>query len=165
MPRLNGPRDPDALASLIYRSRACDSFSEDALLRLLARARTRNAEIAVTGVLVYERDRFFQCVEGPEASLTIVMDRIRSDPRHVDLEILAHQGIPSRLFPAWHMKLARRAEPSAGVRDGVILAEVGLLDALHTTSLGVQTALMSLSVLAWQDRNVGRGSDPGSSET
>ena len=57
----------------------------------------------MTGFLHRESDIYYQWLEGPEAEVLKAFDRILSDNRHGDVEVLDRQQIETRSFPTWSM--------------------------------------------------------------
>ncbi|MDQ6649786.1 MAG: BLUF domain-containing protein [Actinomycetota bacterium] len=88
---------------LVYASRAVAPFSVEDLLELLQSARTRNEAGGVTGMLVYASGSFLQLIEGDDAPVEVIWDRIRMDPRHTALRVLGDAPARSRLFGEWSM--------------------------------------------------------------
>ena len=93
----------NALSQLIYRSVAAWSLNPAELQHLLGVARGRNEREALTGLLVYQRGRFVQWLEGPHDALQAVWASIQRDPRHTEVERLHSPRLPQRLFPDWQM--------------------------------------------------------------
>ena len=93
------------LMTLTYRSRATSPLSESQLGDLQHSAAARNRAESITGMMVYNDDRFFQWLEGPPASIARIWSSISRDPRHVDIEALSVHSAPSRLFANWSLKL------------------------------------------------------------
>lgn len=93
------------IGQLLYRSRASNPMTTDELRGLLHQARERNASENLTGLLVHDRDRFVQWLEGPAASLDRVWTSILNDSRHCDLERLHVPRLKQRIFPDWDMQL------------------------------------------------------------
>ncbi|MDE8345953.1 MAG: BLUF domain-containing protein [Acidocella sp.] len=99
----------DSLATIVYRSRATSSLSYEALETLSKTAQLRNHAESITGVMLYDESCFFQWLEGPPENLSRVMESIRRDQRHEDVEILSERPITARMFGGWDMKLATRS--------------------------------------------------------
>jgi methanogenic corrinoid protein MtbC1 len=95
-----------ALSKVVYRSRAVRSLSPPELHELTRAAQARNSAEAITGLMVYDNDRFFQWLEGPSDSIDRVMTSIRNDKRHTDIDVLDTDSVEARAFGAWNMKLA-----------------------------------------------------------
>jgi hypothetical protein len=93
---------PD-LYSLVYVSTALRPLSLNDIGRLLERARQRNVDQDVTGVLLYSEGNFMQCLEGPAARLAAVYECIKSDSLHFGVIDLVREPISSREFSEWSM--------------------------------------------------------------
>ena len=98
-----------ALSTVVYRSRAVAPLSGQDLQGLMQAAQARNRREAVTGVLLYDENNFFQWLEGPDEGIARVMRSIRSDPRHTDIEVLSTGPAQGRCFGDWDMQLATRS--------------------------------------------------------
>jgi hypothetical protein len=93
------------LTQLLYRSVAVAPFSDRELSALARQAQQRNAAASLSGLLVYDRGRFVQWLEGPWDNLHRVWESIQRDPRHHRIERLHAPWSPQRLFPDWSMQL------------------------------------------------------------
>lgn len=71
--------------------------------RILATARRRNAEVSVTGAMLFNEDWFVQLLEGEEADVRATFERIAVDPRHEEVQILFDSATAERRFPEWSM--------------------------------------------------------------
>lgn len=98
-----------ALSAVVYRSRAVTPLSGQDLQGLMQAAQARNRREAVTGVLLYDDNNFFQWLEGPDEGVARVMRAIRGDPRHTDIEVLSTGPAQGRCFGDWDMQLATRS--------------------------------------------------------
>lgn len=91
------------LLSILYVSSAKRLLSEVELAALLESARAHNAECGITGLLLYGDGNFMQLLEGPEAAVTELYERIRCDSRHhMVITIQRETGLP-REFADWSM--------------------------------------------------------------
>jgi hypothetical protein len=94
---------------VVYVSHAKAPFSSDALADLLGKSRARNTEDDITGLLLYRYDEdfdkgyFIQAIEGPEAALNTLWNRIGRDKRHHSIITLAEGVEETRMFPNWTM--------------------------------------------------------------
>lgn len=93
----------DWTSSITYQSRATSRPTVADLRELSWKAKTRNRTLGVTGMLLYDKGRFFQTLEGPPSSLKTLWEAISRDRRHTDIEILSEHIVPARLFGAWDM--------------------------------------------------------------
>jgi len=92
-----------SLYTLLYVSTAARPLSMGDIGRLLAKARQRNLDLDVTGVLLYSDGSFMQCLEGPAERLATVYDRIKSDSLHFGVIDLVREPIAKREFSEWTM--------------------------------------------------------------
>lgn len=100
----NTKADPvDWTSSITYQSKAAFRPTPGDLRELTWKAKTRNRTLGVTGMLLYDKGRFFQTLEGPPQSLNVLWNSISTDQRHSDIEILSEHIIPARLFGGWDM--------------------------------------------------------------
>jgi hypothetical protein len=141
------------LSALIYRSRASKPQSDSDLFHLLAQARERNERGGLTGLLLYDRGWFFQWLEGPSAALGKTWNKIRRDPRHHELGIIADQSIPVRLFDNWSMRFAHRDRHYEALFDEFVAADADMLDDLHLNPEKTPAIMMAFRRLASDSRN------------
>ncbi len=106
----DGEHAGSTIGCLTYQSRAATLPSEAELDALVAKARVRNHSVGVTGMLLYERGRFLQTLEGPTEGLDQIWNSIRRDDRHADIEVLTKHLVAARLFSDWDLLLYRKLE-------------------------------------------------------
>jgi Sensors of blue-light using FAD len=94
------------LSQIIYSSAATVPFSEAALTVLLGRARTNNARLDVTGMLLYHEGSFLQVVEGMAPVLETLFAKIGQDKRHNRIMTLLKREVDERHFGDWAMGFA-----------------------------------------------------------
>ena len=99
--------DPSALIQLVYVSAATVRFGDAELDNLLAIAREKNAELDVTGMLLFESNTFFQVLEGERRNVQLLYEKIERDSRHNNVLMLAKREIPERNFGQWRMGFVR----------------------------------------------------------
>ena len=64
-----------------------------------------NRSVEITGMLVATGSIFYQVLEGPQAAVDKLFEKIASDRRHRDFLILdVQEGLKDRQFPDWSMK-------------------------------------------------------------
>ncbi|MCT8358644.1 BLUF domain-containing protein, partial [Xanthomonas citri pv. anacardii] len=71
--------------------------------RLLVSSSALNAQNSITGVLLYDGQRFFQYIEGSPAHLWDTYVRIKRSSRHDLVAELYNDHIIERYFPNWQM--------------------------------------------------------------
>ncbi len=106
------------MIQLVYLSSARTLFDQEALLRLLARARARNEAQGITGLLLYKDGNFLQVIEGDETAVRALFKRIEADPRHKDLLVLLEEAITTRSFPDWSMGFRDIDDPAVRALPG-----------------------------------------------
>jgi len=74
------------------------------LNNILTCARTRNPENGITGILFYDQGKFIQIIEGEKQNLHDLIERLKTDPRHTNLEILIDSPIAQRELTDWNME-------------------------------------------------------------
>jgi len=94
------------LKSLAYTSLASLDLTGDELAAIHRTARELNALEGVTGLLIFNGTHFLQIVEGAEAAIDQLVERLRRDPRHSGFEVRDEWRIEQRSFPDWSMELA-----------------------------------------------------------
>ena len=112
------------MRQIIYESMSTTPFADRAASDILRGARPFNGMNGVTGLLCAADSRFLQVLEGPEESLDVAMDRIRADPRHHTIRVLADRPIEARAFGDWAMAYRDEGHP-AGLLDerlGILIA-------------------------------------------
>ena len=87
----------------IYVSTAVEPMSDDALKELLHTSRVNNKRNRITGMLLYKGGHFIQVIEGDEAPVTELMNIIKNDIRHKNIDILRSEYMQNRDFPNWTM--------------------------------------------------------------
>lgn len=87
----------------IYVSQAAPSFAEHEIPELLKQIRPENAKHGITGMLIYTGTAFLQVLEGPQADVNAVFDRILRDCRHLRVTSIGHEPLQRRRFNDWTM--------------------------------------------------------------
>jgi predicted sulfurtransferase len=95
---------------LCYVSQANFSLPQDRqqLTDILSEARNFNAKNRIQGVLYFADGHFLQCLEGAPAALDGVMQKIRQDPRHQNVQIITMEENTTAIFNTWAMKFISR---------------------------------------------------------
>jgi hypothetical protein len=119
------------LSQLIYYSRE-ENVGRGGILDILDRARSANERDAVTGVLVFDRRWFLQCLEGTREQLTAKFLAISADPRHSGVTLLLFDDIDERVFDDWTMAAVEfNGPPSRGPFDPSTLTTAQALQLLR----------------------------------
>lgn len=117
------------LVRLIYASRAAiprgAGHFRSELADIMAACERHNARSGITGVLVYDRGRFVQMLEGPETAVDGIYARICQDTRHADITLLLKEPAGKRLFQDWAMAFANAGEAPLAASASAGWAEMG----------------------------------------
>ena len=98
--------------SIIYASSADHQWSTLELLQLLGKARQNNTALGVSGLLLYKGGNFMQVLEGEQATVLALYERIGHDPRHHGVLTL-WQGEGTSQFGDWEMCFQNLDSPEA----------------------------------------------------
>ena len=88
---------------LIYRSVARPSFKQSEIQKMLKKARLYNDQLGITGCLLYYEGEFIQYLEGNQIKVLELFDKIKSDKRHSDVELISFAERDAREFNNWEM--------------------------------------------------------------
>jgi Sensors of blue-light using FAD len=101
---------------ILYTSVLARNAAPDCVAQIVRRARTFNASAQITGLLVFDGERFCQLIEGPEDAVVRLAARIEVDPRHEQF-LIAKQGSHAgpRRFATWAMGYA--LDPGQGFME------------------------------------------------
>ena len=91
------------LDSLVYVSSAVRLLSHEEIDYLLRRARERNKEYDVTGILLYIGGNFMQYLEGPGDNLDVIYKIVQEDELHSGIILVSREAIEHRQFGDWAM--------------------------------------------------------------
>lgn len=86
------------LHEVLYVSTLSPDSPLKVVSQIAVKARPANEAAGITGLLVFDGMRFCQQIEGPRKAVLALIDRIRQDPRHVNVEILHHAPLAERRF-------------------------------------------------------------------
>lgn len=88
----------------MYHSVLASTTKVESVPGIVKAAREFNASQGITGLLLFDGERFIQYVEGYPQAITDLCEKLQRDPRHTNLTTqlnILEQG--SRLFPTWSM--------------------------------------------------------------
>jgi hypothetical protein len=97
---------------IIYTSRSLIGADPDGIAAIVSSSIRWNTEVGVTGMLWADGSSFAQVIEGTPDKVGATLDRIRTDRRHTDIEMLLDRVVLSRQFGSWSMQLAGDDEAS-----------------------------------------------------
>lgn len=91
------------MLSLTYFSTSTGPLGKDELVDLLARSRSNNEKVGLTGLLLYSDGSFVQTLEGPDHVVDEAFRRIAGDVRHRSVSVALREQVTERFFPDWSM--------------------------------------------------------------
>jgi hypothetical protein len=91
------------LVRLMYVSRAVPAVDQEELLMILRRSKANNPTLGITGVLCFSEGIFLQVLEGGRGAVNRLYNRIATDHRHTQVELLGYEEIGERRFAGWAM--------------------------------------------------------------
>jgi hypothetical protein len=98
------------MSQLIYASTLSGDVSFSEINQIQTLAQRKNHQFDISGLLVYGRRYFLQCIEGPEKDIKQLYSNIKKDPRHRELLLLETKEVTSRSFENWSMHLIMLTE-------------------------------------------------------
>lgn len=90
--------------SLMYVSSVRGEFTPADLEELTSQAARKNARREITGMLAYNGKSFMQLLEGNQAQIEALVEKISKDKRHRDLIVIRRREIETRECPDWTMR-------------------------------------------------------------
>ena len=94
----------EALFCFLYHSQIAPAAGLSCVADIVKTARNFNKEHQITGLLVFDGQRFCQYIEGPQSALQALIDRIGRDRRHHQFESKHHASlVGERMFACWSM--------------------------------------------------------------
>lgn len=92
------------LVQFAYVSHEVHDFSHGDLQRLMWHARRKNRHLALTGLLLCDKPIFLQVLEGPAKAIKQIIEDLRNDDRHCDMEIIYYnECLSEREFARWNI--------------------------------------------------------------
>ena len=92
-----------SLCQVIYVSSASEKLKPADLPAILQKAREFNLKSEISGLLIFHDQTFVQVLEGPKASVELLLKKIFSDPRHRNVKQLLKKDLEKKEFDDWSM--------------------------------------------------------------
>jgi DNA-binding transcriptional regulator WhiA len=92
---------------IVYTSKARSDVNDAQIINIHSKALSNNVQKGITGMLLYTKGTFLQVIEGEADIIDRLMETIKSDTRHHDVEILVRNSIKHREFKNWSMGYRR----------------------------------------------------------
>jgi hypothetical protein len=107
------------MIQLSYVSSTDTEMSPSELLELLQQCHRNNPPLGVTGMLLYGNGTFLQTIEGDEAVVDRLVEKIAEDPRHTRLQFFSRKQIEHRQYSEWSMGFQRISDQELGRIEGL----------------------------------------------
>ncbi|MCR9205641.1 MAG: BLUF domain-containing protein [Halobacteriovoraceae bacterium] len=105
---------------LLYSSNSSENFDVSVDVDgILNASKMFNEENDITGVLIYKGGVFLQLLEGDEGKVRTLFDKISSDSRHENLEVVYQGKVEERIFPHWTMAYRKTDLYSLDVQEKI----------------------------------------------
>ena len=112
-------------SSSLYEVLYVSTIAPDAPISVVAdivrRARTSNQAQGITGLLIFDGQRFCQQLEGGQKQVLSLVERIREDRRHTDVNVVHHGALAARRFKQFDLGYTSE-------EDDDVLAQLEQLD-------------------------------------
>lgn len=108
------------LKSLTYTSFARLDLTDEDVAAIHAEACSGNLRRGITGLLIFNGTHFLQIIEGENGAVDQLLDGLRSDPRHRNVEVRDSREIDRREFPDWSMELIRVNSRYFEAQDAIV---------------------------------------------
>ena len=123
-----------ALYEVLYVSTLNPAQPLSAVAAIAGHARHVNRELDITGILIFDGQRFCHQLEGPQKAVLKIVERIHNDPRHINIAVLHHGALADRRFQNFRLAFSTVEDPDALARLEQLDGEAALaaFDALHS---------------------------------
>ena len=95
------------IKTMSYTSLARLDLTAGDLIQIHETAKRLNALDGISGLLIFNGTRFLQIIEGDEAAIDDLVERLRRDDRHSGVEIRDCRYVEHRAFSDWAMELVQ----------------------------------------------------------
>lgn len=125
----------ESIFHLVYQSEASVDISYTDIRDILEVSRRNNSRDGITGLLIYRDGYFLQLLEGDEAKVHLILNKIRADKRNHSLQVLIETTSDQRLFEDWSMAFFDADIPSPATESLLDLFELSTKADSHDKSL------------------------------
>ena len=111
------------LHQLIYRSRATSPATKEEVETILQQSERNNGPLGISGCLIYHNQRYIQFLEGEEANLEALYQKIKKDERHYNVTTLGRFEAEERVFENWKMAFFQEDQIENFIESEALLTE------------------------------------------
>lgn len=92
----------ETVSQILYVSQLAPTRKSSCVSEIVSTSRAANSARGLTGALIFDGEYFCQLIEGDDAEVQALMQRIADDPRHTNVTLLfASQARHARLTRSW----------------------------------------------------------------
>ena len=96
-----------SLKTFFYHSRLQHEQDLFAVSSIIRTARRLNSLQGITGILIFDGERFCQFIEGPQSAVDSLIDRLYADKRPIEVTCFSSEPVVDvRRFTGWSMAFA-----------------------------------------------------------
>ena len=99
------------LYEAIYVSTLAPGRPISSVADIASKARVSNPRQGITGLLIFDGMRFCHQFEGMEKQVLALMEKIRHDPRHINVKVVHHGELASRRFNGFRLGYTSVVDP------------------------------------------------------
>ncbi|MEO1054123.1 MAG: BLUF domain-containing protein [Bacteroidota bacterium] len=133
------------LSQIIYTSTRTKDCTPEEIDKILEACQRNNSHLDITGLLLYNQDKFVQCMEGDYGKIKTLYDKIKEDDRHEKVALISYGPIKKRSFPSWQMARKDMTESEATFRTSISAEDQKVFDGILNGE--EQDASVSLDLL------------------
>ena len=101
------------LYEAIYVSTIAPGLAISSVADIAGKSRIANQRQGITGLLIFDGMRYCQQLEGTQKQVLALTEKIRHDPRHINVEIIHHGELASRRFNSFSLGYTTVEDPEA----------------------------------------------------
>lgn len=105
------------MRQLIYVSNASSDFVDGDAAAIIETSHRRNAEVGISGFLLFNGRNFLQLIEGEDEAISDLVMRLHADPRHAGMVIMEDHQAHERCCPNWAMHFISLINPISSRRE------------------------------------------------
>ena len=133
------------LVRLIYASQSRQEITGDVLKEILLKAREKNQSSSISGMLCFNKDYFLQVIEGSRLQINQLYNKLLSDDRHTNVQLIGFSEVSQRHWSKWTMAYATPTQ-----KNSAIFLQYSISSEFNPYFLRAKSALMLLQDLAKQ---------------
>lgn len=130
---------------IVYSSVATEPFQACDLEQILVKARAKNHQLRVTGLLLHSAGQILQVLEGEPETVQELYRDITHDRRHDNVVTITEGHSDRRLFPDWSMGFGDASAPAFTRLTGYVNSSQAnfLLPRAHNMPIELRDLLLS----------------------